>query len=224
MNALLRNRTEAGMALAQRLYECAGPDAIVLGIDNGGTLVAFELARCLEVPFDLLLVQALELPCDENIVLGAVAPEGVCVLNDDLVDLLDVEADAIGSLRNQADAALLQRDKLVRGGRRLPVMKGRTAVLVEDVVDNAIRMRAAMLYLHQHEPRVVVVAAPVITQPALRELRLLANHVVALDVPEHAPPMDRVYADAVPAGDDDVRRVLGVNELDAAMSSPASDE
>lgn len=222
MKALFQNRTEAGTALAGLLGRHAGLGTIVLGVDEGGTMVAAELARWLGAPFDRLPVEVFELPCDKRTLLGAVAPGGICVLDDELVDLLDVEADSVSALRREAEAVLEERNRLLRGERPLPRVEGRTVVLVADLIASTLRIRAALLYLRQHDPLGVVIAAPAATEAAVRELRPLASELVVVHRPDAAPPVNAVYACADPPGDSEVRRVLGVGEAVAEDLSPTA--
>jgi putative phosphoribosyl transferase len=209
MNALFHDRIEAAGSLARRLGKYAGLGTIVLGVDRGATMLAAELAARLMAPFDLLPVQPFELPCEGRAPIGAVAPGGACVLDDELVDLLEVEADAIGMLRSGAEAALEQQNLILRGLRPLPRLDGRTVVLVEELVACTLRVRAALLCLRQRDPHGIVLAAAVATETAVHELRPLVNELVILETRQSAPPIDCLYACADAPCDADVRRVLG---------------
>ena len=215
MKALFQNRTEAGMAFGELLGRYAGPDTLVLGIDREGTMVAAELAHWLGTPFDLLPVEVFALPCDRGAQLGAVAPGGSCVLDDELVDRFDVPSDAVGTLRRAAEAGLEQRSRQLRGERSMPELKGRIVLLVDDCVASTLRMRAAILCVQQLDPRRVVVVAPVMTQAAVRELATLAGDVVAIETSERVPRLEDIYAEMEAPSDDAVRRVLGVVEPQA---------
>ena len=60
---LLTDRREAGRFLAEHLANYAGrDDVVVLGIPRGGVVVAFEVARALDVPLDIFLVRKLGAP------------------------------------------------------------------------------------------------------------------------------------------------------------------
>lgn len=175
-------------------------------------MLAAELAQGLSAPFDLLPVQPFELPCDSRARLGAVGLDGVCVIDDALADQLDVETDTLSTLRRDANAALEQLNQSLRGLRPLPRVEGRTVILVDDFVASTLPIRAALLYLRQHEPRRVVLAAPLVTTAAMRELRPLVDEIVALETPKSAPSLSDIYGVMEAPGDAEVRRVLGVAE------------
>jgi predicted phosphoribosyltransferase len=56
------NRVDAGRQLAERLRRYQGPDVVVLGLPRGGVPVAFEVARALGAPLDVIVVRKLGVP------------------------------------------------------------------------------------------------------------------------------------------------------------------
>ena len=78
---------EAGCALAQRLLKFKDERPVVLALPRGGVPVAFEVARALEAPLDLVLVRKIGAPFQPELALGAVVDGGRAetVLNDELV-------------------------------------------------------------------------------------------------------------------------------------------
>ena len=79
------DRREAGEALARRLTAYAGRrDVVVLALPRGGVPVAFEVARALCAPLDVLVVRKLGFPGQAEFAMGAIASGGVRVLNDEI--------------------------------------------------------------------------------------------------------------------------------------------
>ena len=76
-----RDRRDAGRQLARALAAYAGrPDVSVLALPRGGVPVAYEVARALDAPLDVVLVRKLGVPGREELAFGALAPGGVRVL------------------------------------------------------------------------------------------------------------------------------------------------
>ncbi|HUJ64793.1 MAG TPA: phosphoribosyltransferase family protein, partial [Acidimicrobiales bacterium] len=65
------DRREAGRRLAERLIFLRGEDAVVLGLPRGGVPVAFEVARALGAPLDVILVRKLGVPFQPELAMGA---------------------------------------------------------------------------------------------------------------------------------------------------------
>jgi putative phosphoribosyl transferase len=84
---LFRDRIQAGRILAKELMRYAGrDDVIVLALPRGGVPVAFQVAKALNAPLDVIfVVHKLSLPGHEDLAMGAVASGGVRVLNEEVV-------------------------------------------------------------------------------------------------------------------------------------------
>ena len=67
------DRGEAGRQLASLLTHLRGQNVIVLGLPRGGLPVAFEVARALSAPLDVLNVRKLGVPWHEELAMGAIA-------------------------------------------------------------------------------------------------------------------------------------------------------
>ena len=79
---LFDDRVDAGRQLAQRLESFRGQDIVVLGLPRGGVPVAFEVAKALRAPLDVLVVRKLGVPFQPELAFGAIGEDGVRVLND----------------------------------------------------------------------------------------------------------------------------------------------
>jgi putative phosphoribosyl transferase len=74
---LFHDRADAGRRLAQRLESFRGQDAVVVGLPRGGVPVAFEAAKALRAPLDLLVVRKLWVSFQPELAFGANAEGGV---------------------------------------------------------------------------------------------------------------------------------------------------
>lgn len=211
MKAPFRDRLDAGRQLGAKLAHFAGtPGLLVLGLPRGGVVVAHEVARELRAPLDILVVRKLGVPCQEELAMGAIGPGGVCVLNDEVIDLLDIETDAIGVVRLREERELERRELLYRGNRPAPDLRGRTLIVVDDGIATGSSMQAAVLCLHQHDPGRVVVAAPVVSRDAVGPLQALQTEVVALITTDKLRSVGGWFEDFSATSDAEVCRLLGV--------------
>jgi len=203
------DRSEAGRMLADRLQVYAGkPGVVVLGLARGGIPVASEVARQLGATLDVLVVRKLGVPCQEELAMGAIAPDGVCVLNDDLIDRLGIESDAIGAVRWQQEKELQRRELLYRGKRSRAEVRGRTVIVIDDGIATGATMHAAVSYLRRQHPEKIVVAAAVIAPDTFQKLNDWADDVVAVTVPEKLRSVGEWFRDFSQTTDDEVQRLL----------------
>lgn len=77
---LFDDRGDAGRQLAQRLAQLSGKAVVVLGLPRGGVPVAFEVAKSLQAPLDVLVVRKLGVPFQPELAFGAIGEDGVRVL------------------------------------------------------------------------------------------------------------------------------------------------
>src|SRR3954471_17998703 len=125
-----RDRSEAGRLLAAKLRAYANrSDVIVLALPRGGVPVAYEVASALRAPLDIFLVRKLGVPGYEELAMGAVATGGVRVLNEQIVGGLGVPEYIIDGIAAEEQQELARRERLYRGGRPPPDVRGRTVIL-----------------------------------------------------------------------------------------------
>src|SRR5262249_19542605 len=129
---LFENRTDAGRQLAGRLRRLGADDLVVLALPRGGVPVAFEVARALGKPLDVLVVRKLGVPFQPELARGAIGEGGVRVLDDAIVRLTDVSAADIEAAQAREHVELARRAERFRGKRAREPLTGRTALIVDD--------------------------------------------------------------------------------------------
>ena len=180
-----RDRVDAGQRLARRLTSFANRhDIVVLALPRGGVPVAFEVARELTAPVDVFLVRKLGVPGHPELAMGAIASGGVRVLSEDLIAELGIPRVAVEQVAVRERLELERRERLYRGDRRLPMLRGRTVILIDDGLATGSTMEAAIAAVKQYQPARVVVASPVGAPETCRRLRALADDVICLETPD----------------------------------------
>src|SRR5437764_15257480 len=81
-----RDRREAGWRLAEALARHADLRPLVLALPRGGVPVAYEVATALRADLDILLVRKLGVPGHEELAMGAIASDGIQVIDESLVE------------------------------------------------------------------------------------------------------------------------------------------
>src|SRR3989441_3263802 len=180
-----RDRSDAGRHLAERLTAYAGRhDVVVLGLPRGGVPVAFEVAQELDAPLDVFLVRKLGVPGHPELAMGAIASGGVRVLSEDLIDELGIPRAAVEQVAVRERLELERRERLYRGDRRLPMLRDRTVILIDDGLATGSTMEAAIAAVKVYQPARVVVAAPVCAKDSAARLQRIADEVVCAQTPE----------------------------------------
>lgn len=204
-----RDRTEAGQILASRLTAYAHrPDVLVLALPRGGVVVAFEVAKALHVPLDVLIIRKLGVPGYEELAMGAIASGGVRVLNDEVVRMLVLSTEVINKVTVQEQHELERREHLYRGDRPASDVQGRTIILVDDGIATGATMRAAIATVRKRQPARIVVAVPVAASATCEALETQVDELICIIRPEEFYSVGFWYEHFAQTTDKEVRDLL----------------
>src|SRR4029453_7035511 len=132
MNSFL-DRREAGRTLAARLGEYAGrPDVTVLALPRGGVPVAYEIARALSVPLDVILVRKIYHPGRHDVPVATIASGDFQMLDPDVIAARGIDRRDVEREIAQARHELVDQERGYRGTRPTTDVAGRTIILVYD--------------------------------------------------------------------------------------------
>ncbi|RUR74197.1 phosphoribosyltransferase [Chlorogloeopsis fritschii PCC 9212] len=206
---LYKNRTAAGQFLAKELAAYANrPDVLVLALPRGGVPVAFEVAKALNAPLDVFVVRKLGVPDQPELAMGAIASGGVRVLNQDIVRSLRLTETEISREEAKQRQELERRERLYRGNRPFPVIRGRTVIVVDDGLATGATMRAAIMALLTQQPARLVVAVPVAAPQTCQELESEVDEVVCAVTPTPFYSVGLWYENFPQTSDEEVRSLL----------------
>jgi putative phosphoribosyl transferase len=181
---------------------------LVLGLPRGGVPVAFEVAKALHIPLDLCLVRKLGVPKHPELAMGAIATGGVKVLNQEVIRELGISPATIETVAARELQELDRRDRLYRGTRPPPQIKGWTVILVDDGLATGSTMRAAITTLRQQQPASLVVAVPVAPPEVYRDFWGVVDKIVCLSTPQPFHAISLWYEDFAQTSDAEVQTIL----------------
>ncbi|HEY0781189.1 MAG TPA: phosphoribosyltransferase family protein [Thermoanaerobaculia bacterium] len=208
---LLGGRAEAGLQLRLLLPADAYRKPVVLAIPPGGVLVAEPIADQLNAPLDVVVVEMLRLP-GETVTspLGAIAPGTRRLLGPEELRALSVQAWAPDFLAECEQDDLDRLENVYRSGRTSLDLAGRTAVVVDDGLTPSLGLLAALDSVRLSKPDRVIVVAPLVPDPLLRQLLDAGFEVVRLlgDEKERSGLSSLLYGDEPPPSDGVARAAL----------------
>ncbi|OBF94286.1 phosphoribosyl transferase [Mycobacterium sp. 852014-52450_SCH5900713] len=205
---LFDDRVDAGRQLGKSLESLRGHDVLVLGLPRGGVPVAFEVAKALDAPLDVLVVRKLGVPFQPELAFGAIGEGGVRVINDAVVREARLSADEIAAVEAKQRAELARRSERFRGGRDRIPLAGRTAVIVDDGIATGATARAACEVARAQGASRVVLAVPIGGRDVFERFAGYADEVVCLHTPEFFFAVGQGYRNFTQTSDDEVVALL----------------
>ncbi|EYD77378.1 Phosphoribosyl transferase domain protein [Rubellimicrobium mesophilum DSM 19309] len=204
------DRREAGRLLAERLAPLSVPTPVVLALPRGGVPVAYEVARALRAPLDLILVRKIGAPGHEEYAIGAVVdgePPQV-VRNEAVIAALRVPESYIAEETARQVAEIARRRAAYLGPRPPLPVEGRTAIVVDDGIATGATVKAALRGLARARPARLILAVPVAPPEVLAELRPLVDELHCLLAPDPFRAVGLFYDDFSQTADEEVVTLL----------------
>lgn len=203
------NREEAGKQLADAVAALGLSNPVVLALPRGGVPVAFEVAKALGAPLDVLLVRKIGAPGHEEYGIGALvdgdSPQ--IVIDEDIARMVGADQAYIDRQVESQLAEIERRRSAYRTGPPVP-LEGRTVVVVDDGIATGGTVRAALKALAKSEAGKIVLAVPVAPADVLPEMNSLCDEVVCLATPEPFYAVGAHYRDFTQNRDEEVITLL----------------
>lgn len=207
--AYFANRREAGRMLADAIEPLDLADPVVLALPRGGVPLAFEVARRLKAPLDILLVRKIGAPGHEEYGIGALV-DGACpqiVIDERAASLTGADAAYIERECARQLAEIERRRAAYGTGDPIP-LAGRNIVVVDDGIATGGTVKAALKALAQTAAASVTLAVPVAPRSALWQLEPLCGKIICLAMPEPFYAVGAHYGDFTQTEDAEVVDLL----------------
>ncbi len=188
-----KNRTEAGRMLAEQLGAFRGKDVIVLAIPMGGVPVAYEVARALKAPLDVVMAKKIGAPFNPEFAIGAVTWNGAVMLDEAMLDKWHISREYVGEVSRKLIKDMNDKLSELRVGQgSFPRLFGRTVIIVDDGIATGNTMMAAVEAIRDQGAAEVVIATPVLPKELVRDMELVAP-LVYLAAPDDFEAVGQYY-------------------------------
>ena len=206
---IFADRAAAGAALAGEMQQrpLRAP-VLVLALPRGGVPVAYEVARVLDAPLDVMLVRKVGMPGQPELAIGAVASGDIVVRDPTIEQEVPGIAEAFDRIAAGERRELLRREQVYRAGLEPLALEGKTVVLVDDGLATGSTMLAAVRAARAGRAATIVVAAPVASPQAVELLAPEADAIVILQIPALLFAIGEWYERFEQLEDDEVCRLL----------------
>lgn len=165
----LESRQHAGRLLAAKLINRDLKNAFVLAVPRGGIPVGLEIARTLELPFEIVFSKRIRHPAHSDQSIGAVSLEDVMLHESTQFIPQSYVLNQIASLQR----SLHEEFRRYYGDKTRNSLEGKTVILTDDVLRDLDELTSCLATLKKEQPSRVVIAAAVIS---VRIIQFLEQH------------------------------------------------
>jgi putative phosphoribosyl transferase len=200
---MFNDRREAGMLLALRLKKYKSVDGVVLAVPRGGVPVAYEVAKELNLPLEVIMVKKLGHPLNKEYAIGAVGlNEMFIVPHEDVSDFY------IRSETANVRSTLRRMKKKFMEDKEPEDLRGKTVIVIDDGIATGNTLLATIKILKKSRPAKIVIAVPVISKSALQKLTPEVDELITVLIPHTFYGVGAFYHDFGQLSDEDVMEYL----------------
>jgi putative phosphoribosyl transferase len=203
------DRRHAGRLLAAQLQPIESERPVVIALPRGGVPVAFEVAKALGAPLDILAVRKLGAPGNPELGVGAIVEDGSAVLNTEIARRVGMTQQLLDATIDREVRELRRRVIEYRDGRAPIDVRGRTVILVDDGLATGLTNLAAVRALRARGAGRIVVAVPVGARESIALVGGEADEIVCHTIPHDLIGVGRWYRDFSPVSGAEVLALLG---------------
>lgn len=206
---IFKDRASAGKLLVSHLKKYkAKENTIVLSIPRGGVVVAYEIARKLKLPLDIIVTRKIGAPNQEELALGALDADGEVVWDQELLKQLNPPAGGLKLKIEDERNEIKRREEIYRQGRLPLNVSNKIVILTDDGIATGSTTLVAVKYLRSHQAKEIILAVPVASQEALSKLSASVDQLVVLETPQYFQAVGQFYQHFEPVTDSEVVQLL----------------
>lgn len=202
------NRQQAGTLLGDRLTVHNGKSIVVVGLARGGVVVAQQLASMLHTPLDVLVVKKISSPMEQELAIGALAPDGIFTVNWKRAQRLGVDEGYIKGVISDKQEAIREKTLLYRKKRKPYELQNKTVILVDDGAATGATMEVAVKWCRKKHARRIIVALPVAPKEFVDRFKHTVDDLIVLESPTDFSAVGQWYKDFKQVEDGDVVELL----------------
>lgn len=192
---LFKDRKDAGIILAEALIKYKNdPNTIVLGLPRGGIVVAYEIAKKLHLPLDVICPRKIGAPYNPEFAIGAITETGEGFFDQNIIEQLDIPPEYIKEEVAKEKEEAKRRLSVYRKNKP-PILslENKKVIIVDDGIATGATMKAAIQSIKTKKPSKLVIAIPVAPKETLDEMEGTVDEIVCLATPPFFQAVGQFY-------------------------------
>lgn len=205
---IFKDREEAGRLLAKEIKKRNYQSPFVLAIPRGGVVVGNVIAKELNCPLDIVVVKKIGAPGNQELAIGAVGPEETVIWNEEICKQLEVSSNIKYKVLSIKYKERDEKDKSLRGDKKVPDLKDKTVILVDDGIATGATVEVAIKWIKTKNPQKIVIATPVAPPDSIEKLRPLVDDLICLTVESDFWAVGQFYEEFGQVDDEKVKNII----------------
>ncbi|MBQ4819680.1 phosphoribosyltransferase [Aquimarina sp. MMG016] len=187
---MFKDRTDAGIQLAEKLIHFKDYDTVVIAIPRGGLPLAAIVAKTLEAPLDVALTKKIGHPHNKEYAIGAISLDSRILSSP-----IEASEAYIEKETNRIRHVLSKRRDQYYKNSEPQDVKGKTVIIIDDGIATGNTILATIELVYKKDPSRIVVAIPVAPPSALEKLNIspYVDEVVYLEAPYNFQAVGQFY-------------------------------
>jgi putative phosphoribosyl transferase len=211
---MFKDRTEAGKLLAARLQKYSNQLGVVLAVPRGGVPVAYEVAKVLQLPLELVLIKKLGHPMNKEYAIGAVGLTGRIVVPHKEVPETYIEKET-----QRVRLRLKEMQEKFMAGREPADISGKIVILIDDGIATGNTLLATVRILRKSHPAKIIVGVPVASSQAAKILSTEVDELIVVLIPETFHGVGSFYNNFTQVSDEEVLFYLNKLQVELKKAS-----
>jgi len=202
---IFEDRQDAGKQLAQKLLEKFNRlmKGLVLALPRGGVVVGFEVAKALNLPFDIIVTRKIGAPLNPEYAVAAVSEHELIVSPRENPDPEYLREEVRKERRE-----IQRRLREYRDSKPEIDLKDKTVILVDDGLATGLTMEVAIREVRRQKPAKIILAVPVAPPETIEKLRPFVDELVVLNMEPMFFAVGQFYKNFPQTTDEEVKELL----------------
>ena len=184
-------------------------NVIVLGVSEGGAYFAYELAKKLNAPLDILLTEHIYSYVNPELTIAMVGETEEIVIHRALTDAFDIPKDYI---YNEAYAKysneILNYIQKYRQGEKLENLEGKYVILTDECVETGLTMMAAVKTAISLGAKNIFIAVPVLDKVVYENLVTICDNIFCPHKIDDYISIEYYYKELEPFSFNEIKEIM----------------
>jgi len=204
--ALIKNRKEAGIKLANKLDKIIKNENImILAIPRGGVVVGEEIAKKLKSSLDVIISKKITPPSFPEYAIGALTIDGT-IYHGENWDRFSQEPNFEDEI-NKKSAEVKRRIEEYRGNTDYK-FDSNTIILVDDGIATGATVYVLIKWLLDQNVSSIILAVPVIPLDTFKKMKSMVDSIIALEIPTEFNAIGQFYQEFDQVSNEEVMTIL----------------